>query len=78
MPTQECIEVEISAAESMKVRSTLAWDGYVVGKLKAAGVPVIGTLLYRGLESGTLHRLDDPTDFSKCKYVWMPNVEKKG
>jgi len=78
MAERERIEVEISATESMKIRNELMWESYVVGKLKAAGVPIIGTLLYGGLESGTLYRLDDPCDFDKCKYVWVPNVEVRG
>lgn len=71
------IEVEINVTESMKVRNPSVWEGYVVGKLKEAGIPIKGTLLYAGLESGTLHRLDDPCDFGKYKYVWFSEEATK-
>jgi hypothetical protein len=47
-------------------------EAWVVGKLKDAGVPVEGTLVFRGIKEGTLHRLDDPKDFDVTKYVWVP------
>lgn len=49
------------------------WECWVVGKLKKAGVPVKGHLVFRGIESGTLTRFDDPTDFDATIWEWMPN-----
>ncbi len=49
------------------------WECWVVGKLKEAGVPVKGALVFGGLESGTLTRFDDPTDFGATVWEWNPN-----
>ena len=48
------------------------WERWIVGKLKDAGVPIKGVLKFSGLESGTLLRLDDPADFGRAKWVWVP------
>lgn len=68
------IEVEFSVndyPEGWPLTSAF-WEMWVVGKLKKAGVPIRGLLKFSGLESGTLHRLDDPADFGKYKYVFVP------
>ena len=55
------------------------WETWVVGKLKDAGVPIKGTLVFGGIESGTLTRFDDPTDFGATIWEWNPNsiLERK-
>jgi len=70
----EQIEVEILANEALAIPSIIHWEGFVIRKLKAAGMPLKGCLLYGGLTSGTLHRIDDPCDFGKVKYVWTPDA----
>jgi hypothetical protein len=50
--------------------SPAMWECWLVGKLKEAGVPVDGKLIFRGIKSGTLTRFDDPKDFGATKYVW--------
>ena len=52
--------------------SPAMWECWLVGKLKDAGVPVEGTLVFRRIKSGTLTRFDDPTDFGATKYIWEP------
>ena len=54
------------------------WKCWVVGKLKKAGVPVKGTLVFKGIESGTLTSFDDPTDFDATIWEWMPNIKLTG
>lgn len=54
------------------------WESWVIGKLKEAGVPVIGTLKFSGIKSGKLRRLDDPSDFVACVYEWTPNSDIEG
>jgi len=51
--------------------SPAMWECWIVGKLKEAGVPVIGTLTLNGIKSGTLHRFDDPKDFGSVVYKWV-------
>jgi hypothetical protein len=48
------------------------WEGWIVGKLKEAGVPVKGTLLFRGIKSGTLRSFYDQNDFGTVIYEWTP------
>ena len=43
---------------------------WIVGKLRDAGVPVDGKLVFNGIKSGKITRLDDPADFGVTKYVW--------
>lgn len=45
---------------------------WLVGKLKDAGVPVDGELVFRGIKAGTITRFDDPKDLGATKYVWEP------
>ena len=46
------------------------WESWLVDKLRAAGVPIKGLLVYDGLTHGTLSRYDDPCDFSMAVYEW--------
>lgn len=66
------VKIDINNYIEAEQMSPNVWEGRVIQKLKNAGIPIKGILLYRGLESGTLHRLDDPTDGS-LSYVWCPN-----
>ena len=50
--------------------SPAMWECWLVGKLKDAGVPVEGKLVFRGVKQGTLTRLEDQTDFGVIKYIW--------
>ncbi len=50
-----------------------AWESWVVGKLKDAGIPVKGALIFSGIERGTLTRFDDPTNFDATIWEWNPN-----
>ena len=50
------------------------WECWIVGKLKEAGVPIIGILVFRGIKSGTLRRFNDPVDFGATIYEWIPNA----
>ena len=52
----------------------MAWEIWVIGKLKDAGVPIKGTLVFEEIESGTLTRFDDPADFDATIWEWNPNV----
>lgn len=53
------------------VRTSSEYETWVVGKLRAAGVPVIGVLAYRGIRHGTLTRTDD-TNTGETIYRWRP------
>ena len=55
--------------------TSVLWERWIVGKLKDAGVPFKGVLKFSGLESGTLLRLDDPADFGRAKWVWVPPAD---
>ena len=63
------IEVEIDVNKYPTEYS--AWERWIVEKLKSAGIPIIETLGIYGVKYGTLHRLDDPSNFGKTKYVWI-------
>jgi hypothetical protein len=60
------VEMDTSAAGS---GSYDLWLAIMYKRLKDAGVPVREDL---SVESGTLHRLDDPADFGKTLWVWTP------
>jgi hypothetical protein len=47
------------------------YEMWIVGKLKDAGIPIRGTILFRGLERGILTRTDDPEDFGQATYTWI-------
>jgi hypothetical protein len=47
----------------------LFWERWIVDKLKKGGIPIKGNF-FSDLESGTIHRIDDPTDWGSCTYVW--------
>lgn len=51
------------------------WEMWVVGKLKAAGVPVLGELKFCGIKSGILSWFNDPTDFDATIYEWRSNAK---
>lgn len=52
--------------------SPALWECWIVGKLKDAGIPVEGKLVFRGIKRGSLTQLCDPKDFGASKYVWEP------
>lgn len=68
----EPITVRINVSEIVRYRTPELWETFVMGKLREAGVPVKGVLLYGGIESGTLMRRDDPEDFGVTIYTWRP------
>lgn len=73
------IEVTIRASEYQDDwgLTQVSYECWIVGKLKEAGVPVYGNLIFRGIKSGTITRYNDPTDFNKCKYIWTPEQTKE-
>lgn len=62
------IRVKVEAATA-KSGSYDLWLAIVYKRLHEAGIPVLRDLT---VTSGTLHRLDDPTDFGMSEYVWTP------
>ena len=47
----------------------MCFESWIVGKLRAAGIPVIGVLLFRGLKKGTLTRTND-YETNNMVYTW--------
>ena len=51
-----------------------AFEMWVIGKLKNAGIPIKGTLVFRGLERGSIARFDDVEKFWETILEWNPNA----
>lgn len=49
-----------------------AWEMWVLGKLKSAGMPLLGFFRFQGVERGTLIRTDDFEDYGATIYRWQP------
>ena len=47
------IVVEISAEDLIDMHS-FSYEATIIARLRTAGIPVIGTLLFQGVSSGTL------------------------
>ena len=74
MPKQIDVVIEIKDYPYERLTPS-QWESWIVGTLKAAGVPIRGVLLYDGLTEGTLVRLDDPEHFGRCVYRWRVEDE---
>jgi len=71
MSSDKEIIVEITHEDLVDMAYPAMVIPILIGKLKAAGIPVIGVLLFQGVKSGTLIQEDD---FINCKYIfrWKP------
>jgi hypothetical protein len=54
----------------MTLRSKFEWETFCMARLRRAGIPVLGTLLFRGVESGTLTKIQD-FDTNDIVYRWQ-------
>jgi len=51
-----------------------AFEMWIIRKLKNAGIPIIGTLCFIGIERGTITRFEDMENFDSIIWEWNPNV----
>lgn len=68
--TQE-IEVRVSLREVME-QHRLTLESYLIAKCKEAGIPLVGLLAFRGVESGVVERIDDPAS-GDFVFRWRPS-----
>ncbi|MGZ4968051.1 MAG: hypothetical protein ACXV8O_01430 [Methylobacter sp.] len=67
----EPISVQISDYELENCKDEVYRKGFVLSKLRNAGIPVIGVLDFRGVASGTLRCFDFTHKHEKL-FVWEP------
>lgn len=64
------IKIEITYKEIIDIPDQAIIEGYCIAKLKKAGIPVIGALIFRGLETGRLTMFNNPEKMSN-DYVYQ-------
>ena len=71
----EPITVEINEHDLVNLPHLDMVETYIVGKLKKAGIPIIGCLLFGGLRSGTL-KVAKSCEKMSTIYTWSPENKK--
>ena len=73
------IKVKVNALDYPDVwrLTPVMWECWVVGKLRDAGIPVKGFLVFGGVKRGVLSRFDDAKDFGGSTYVWKDEDEQQ-
>lgn len=74
------IEVELDPIQDYPqnlLMSSPLFEAWCIHKLKSAGIPIKGTLVFRGLESGLLTRHEDFNRPHIIHFTWQNNNEEE-
>lgn len=69
------ITVRISAQDAVSCANEHAFTWLLMKRLRDAGIPVLGSLHFRGVASGCLTRHEDPYTRNQV-FTWHPNAEE--
>lgn len=63
------IEIEINPLDFPWPYCSATFEAWCIGKLRAAGIPIRGILVFKGIKKGILTRCDS---FENCnmRFVW--------
>lgn len=63
------IEVEINPLDYQGPYSDACFEAWCIGKLKNAGIPINGVLVFKGIKEGVLARCDNP-ESRNMRFIW--------